>query len=90
MENILEILRKEIDEIDKNIVENFEKRMAVVCKIAEYKEAHGLNTFDPNREQKVIEKCLQHLNNKKLEKYVKDLMQHYMDLSKLYQTELKK
>lgn len=88
MENTLEELRKEIDEIDKNIMKNFEKRMKIVSKIADYKKKAGLNTYDPNREKLVIEKNMRHIEDINLLKYAEKLLQYEMDLSKMYQQEI--
>ena len=88
MENTLEELRKEIDNIDKNIMENFEKRMKIVSKIADFKKKAGLNTYDPNREKLVIEKNLKHIKDPILLKYAEKLLQYEMDLSKMYQQEI--
>ena len=43
--------RNEIDEIDAEILKQFEKRLAVTEKIAAYKEAKGMPIFDPMREE---------------------------------------
>ena len=88
MNNILEELRKEIDIVDKTIMENFEKRMGIVSKIADIKKELGLKTYDPNREKLVIEKNLKHIKNPSLLKYAEKLLQYEMDLSKMYQQEI--
>ena len=88
MENELKKLREEIDIVDKEIIENFEKRMEIVSKIAEIKKELGLNTYDPNREKLVIEKNLKHIKNPALLKYAEKLLQYEMDLSKMYQQEI--
>lgn len=88
MEKTLDELRKEIDDIDKNIMQNFEKRMEIVSKIADFKKKIGLNTYDPNREKLVIKKNLKHIKNADLLKYAEKLLQYEMDLSKMYQQEL--
>ena len=46
----LKELRDEIDVIDRQIVELFEKRMAVSKEVAEYKISTGKKVFDRNRE----------------------------------------
>ncbi len=50
----LEQLRGEIDGIDRQLVDLFEQRMAVVHQIGQYKKDHGLPVFDPERERKVL------------------------------------
>lgn len=60
----LDDYRKNIDELDKEITELFEKRMDVVLKVAEYKKKNGVPIFDRNRENQVIEKNIGYLKNK--------------------------
>ena len=43
--------RKQIDEIDRQIVELFEKRMDVAANVADYKIATGKAVFDKEREE---------------------------------------
>ena len=88
MENLDE-LRKEIDEIDTKLVECFERRMKVVTKVAEYKRQMGLNTYDPEREKKVIEKNSSKLVDQNLKPYFEVFMQQTMDISKNYQNDLR-
>jgi monofunctional chorismate mutase len=85
----LDSLRKEIDELDKNIAESFEKRMKVVNKIAEYKESLGLPTYDKKREDSMIEKNVNYINDEILKKYYIDLLHKLLEVSKLYQQELR-
>ena len=46
----LKDLRKEIDAVDKQIVELFQKRMGIAEKVAEYKISTGKKVFDKERE----------------------------------------
>ena len=54
----LEQARAEIDEVDAQLAALFERRMAAVLLVAEYKRAHGLPIFDAAREAAVLEKAL--------------------------------
>lgn len=47
--------RKQIDEIDRQIVELFEKRMRVASDVADYKMATGKPVFDKEREEQKVE-----------------------------------
>ena len=49
MEELLD-LRKDIDEIDDEIVELYEKRMEIAQKVANYKIEAGKPVFDKDRE----------------------------------------
>lgn len=48
MRDLLE-LRDEIDEIDRNLVALFEKRMTISEEVARYKIANGKKVFDKER-----------------------------------------
>ena len=55
MKDLIE-LRQEIDEIDQQIVELFEKRMDVSAGVARYKIANGKKVFDKEREHEKLAK----------------------------------
>ena len=63
--------RIEIDAIDQQLMELFEKRMALSKSVVEYKIENNLEIFQPEREREVIEKNLNRLNNDQLKEYVK-------------------
>lgn len=50
-----EELRREIDEIDRELMRLFEKRMQVSEEIAQYKFSRDIAVFDSSREKEVIE-----------------------------------
>ncbi|MDO4619452.1 MAG: chorismate mutase [Lachnospiraceae bacterium] len=50
----MEIYRKEIDEIDRQFQQLFERRMEVAGKIGAYKASRGLPVFDAKREESKI------------------------------------
>ena len=50
----LESFRKIINETDRKMADLFVKRMSAVKGVAEYKKLHGMQVFDPQREQEVI------------------------------------
>lgn len=85
--NELENLRKEIDEVDKELVKLFEKRMEVVLKIVEYKKANDIPIFNSSRENEIIRKNTEYLNNKHLEKWLKDFFTYILKISKEFQNE---
>ena len=53
----LEQARAEIDTVDAQLAALFERRMAAVLQVAEYKRAHGLPVYDAARETAVLEKA---------------------------------
>ena len=58
----LKDLRSEIDVIDKQIVELYEKRMEVASQVADYKISVGKKVFDKQREDEKLKavKALAH------------------------------
>ena len=57
-----EIARAEIDAVDAQLAALFERRMAAVLSVAQYKQAHGLPIFDAAREAVVLEKAAARIN----------------------------
>ena len=54
----LSISRQQIDEIDSQIVELFEKRMEVANEVAKYKMETGKPVYDKEREEQKLEKLV--------------------------------
>ncbi len=79
--------RKKIDEIDNQLMKLFEERMETVADVAEYKKANGLEIFQADREKQVIEKNVNKINNKNLEKYAEEFLNDLMEVSRKYQAE---
>ena len=80
----LEQARAEIDTVDAQLAALFERRMAAVLQVAEYKRAHGLPIYDAAREAAVLEKAAARIQQPALRPYYKDHVQHMMDLAKQY------
>ena len=59
----LEQARAEIDAVDAQLAALFERRMAAVLSVAQYKQAHGLPIFDAAREAVVLEKAAARIQN---------------------------
>ena len=51
---ILEQLRRQISEIDRSIVEAFNRRLEVVGQIKRHKDEHGIAFVDPAREASML------------------------------------
>mgnify|MGYP001551813292 CR=1 FL=1 len=75
-------LRNEIDQIDHDMRELFEKRMSVVKKVKAYKKEHHINVLDITRESDVIHKNVSELNDETLKDTYQRFLQFVMDLSK--------
>ena len=81
----LEQARAEIDTVDVQLAALFERRMAAVLQVAEYKRAHGLPIYDAAREAAVLEKAAARIQQPALRPYYKDHIQHMMDIAKQYE-----
>lgn len=81
----LEQCRREIDEIDQQLIKLFEQRMAVSKDVVTYKLAHNMEIFQPQREKAVIEKNVNRIVDKHLEIYARNFIQDVMDVGKSYQ-----
>ena len=79
-------LRKNIDIIDKEMANLFEKRMEVAQEIALYKKEHGLPITDKNRENEVIKKNVNYINDENIKSYYVNFMKLVMEESKRYQS----
>ena len=71
----LEQARAEIDTVDAQLAALFERRMAAVLQVAEYKRAHGLPVYDAARETAVLEKAAARIQDPALRPYYKDHVQ---------------
>ncbi|WP_133016590.1 prephenate dehydratase [Clostridium cuniculi] len=80
--------RNEIDKIDKELVELFEKRMNVAINVAEYKIENNIPIFNGVREAEVIEKNINRLNNKEYSKLTEKFFTHLMELSRSLQADI--
>ena len=74
----LEEYRKEIDAIDRQIVELYEKRMEVSDKVALYKIENHRNVYDPERENAKLEKIRELAHNDFNAKGASELILHIM------------
>lgn len=81
-------LRKEIDEIDCELVKLFEKRMEVVEKVAKYKIDKNVPILNSSREKEVVDKNLKYLKNAQLQPYLKEFFINLMKLSKEMQNNI--
>ena len=80
-------LRVQIDDIDRNIVELFSKRMEVCKEVALCKKTEGKAVFDPEREKKKLAQIAE-LSSLQMRDYTESLYSLIMDLSKDYQEQI--
>ncbi|MFQ6791599.1 prephenate dehydratase [Thomasclavelia sp.] len=77
--------RKEIDEVDLQLVKLFEKRMNLSKEVITYKLANDMEIFQPEREHQVIEKNANRIVDPALKEYGAKFFQDIMDIGKSYQ-----
>lgn len=82
--NLREI-RDRIDKIDKELVKLLEERMIIVEDVVDYKIENNMQIFDSKREEEVITKNTNRVENKKLKKYIEKILNDIMSVSKEYQ-----
>ena len=87
MRDLLE-LRDEIDVIDRQIVELFERRMAVSEEVAEYKISTGKKVFDKERERSKIETLTAMAHNDFNRHGIEELFSQIMSMSRKKQYQL--
>ena len=74
----LDDARKDINEIDAQMAELFEKRMQAVEKVIAYKQEQGLPVLDRSRENFVIAHNLQYIKEEKYQDSYKEFLQDIM------------
>ena len=82
--NDINDIRKEIDEIDKELVALYIRRMNCSARVAEYKREHGMPVLDASRERALLNK-ISELSGSELEGYTRTLYSTILDLSRSYQ-----
>ena len=80
----LQELRKNIDEIDRELVDLFIRRMNISAEVAEYKREVGMPVLDPARERALLERVSE-MSGEEFERYTRTLYSTILDLSRSYQ-----
>lgn len=86
--NKLEEARSIINDVDKEMILLFKKRMNASKMVAEYKKENNLNVLDSSRESFITEKNTKLLDDKELEKYYLTFFAGVLKSSKDYQVDL--
>lgn len=81
----LSVTRKEIDDVDRQIVELFEKRMDLALEVAKYKMSTGKPIYDRERELQKLEKLSSMAGSEFNAKSVQELFMQIMSVSRRYQ-----
>ena len=81
----LEEYRRQINSIDRELVQLFEKRMQIAIEIGNYKQENNLPILNEAREKQVIEKNIAYLSNETFKEGLKDFFVNLMSISKSIQ-----
>ena len=81
----LEKIRQSIDQIDRQMAALFEERMKQSAAASEYKKAHKLPIYAPEREKQMLEANAALVEDPALRPFYTSFLQHILDLSKDYQ-----
>jgi chorismate mutase/prephenate dehydratase len=84
----LDLLRGAIDEVDRQIVYLFERRMEITQKVGEFKKRNEMPVLDAGRERDVLKKKVEWLHNPKLKTDVTALYETIMAISRNQQRKL--
>lgn len=84
----LDDAREIINGVDKHMIDLFKIRMQASKMVAEYKMEVGMPILDSSREQALIEKNLEALNDEELKKYYLTFIEGVLKASKDYQKDL--
>ncbi len=77
-------IREQIDNIDRQLVDLFIKRMNCAANVAEYKKQHNMPVLDASRERALLNK-ISELSGEEFEAYSRTLYSTILDLSRSYQ-----
>ena len=80
----MDYLRQEIDGIDKELLELFQKRMKVCAELADYKKKKEIPILDESRERQKLASVTEQ-SEPELAEFNRNLFSVIMDLSKAYQ-----
>ncbi len=90
MKNKLDIAREIINEVDNEMIKLFKKRMEAASLVAEYKAENNLPILDSKREEAIILKNINLLDNEELKQYYITFFNGVLKSSKDYQEDLLK
>ena len=89
-ESVLKQAREEINEIDHEMAKLFVRRMQAAKKIAKYKHANNFPILDQIREQEIIKKNTELIDDKQLREFYSKFFDITLSLSKHYQVYITK
>lgn len=84
----LDYLREEINEIDESLIKLFKKRMEIVSEVAEYKIKNSMTVLDKSREEEIINRHLDGVEDKVLKGNLKEFLEDLMSISRKTQKDI--
>lgn len=81
----MEELRKQIDQIDQEMLELFVKRMNLSKEIVQKKKSLGLKIYDLDREKQILTNMTKKIDDEVIAGLYPQFITNLMDLSKIYQ-----
>ena len=87
MESLQE-LRGQIDEIDAQIVDLYQRRMDICEKVGDYKITAGKKVFDKQREKEKLAAVTENVTNEFYKKGIRELFEQLMSMSRKLQYQL--
>lgn len=86
--SLLDDARKIINDVDSKMADLFCQRMRAAEMVAQYKKEHGLKIFDAAREEEVVKKNSQLIDDTVLREYYVTFLKNNMSVSRAYQDRL--
>ena len=84
MEKDISQIREEINQVDKDILKAFEKRMALADEVADYKIKNNMPVYDRRREREILNR-VESEAGEELGSYAKILYSTLFQISRSYQ-----
>ncbi len=81
----IEVVRDQIDELDTKLVALLESRMNISSTVAEIKQKYGMEIFDKNREDIILEKISSKVENANLAFIIKNIYKEIFANSRFLQ-----
>ena len=80
-EDAIEDYRREVDHLDKDILDMLNQRFSIVSKISEIKKQRGLDIENKEREDKILRRLISHRKDLD-EDFIKEYMEIILKYSK--------
>ena len=84
----LESARAQIEDIDRQMAELFERRMKCSEEIAAYKKKNGIPVSDPGREKALEDRNEKYIGKEAIRSYYRDFLKSVIGISRQYQNDI--